>query len=131
MPKTDGSLEIFALRQLPPTALKNNIPYSQARRFKRICSSNYDFKTNTDKLRQVLKEQKYSEKIADDAINKGQALDRGLLLSERSPQTEERRENLVLTFNNKSPNVEPILIKHFNIYSKVNASQGLSPPLPE
>lgn len=99
-----------------PRPCRTGIPYSQAHRFKRICSNNDDFDSNTNQLCEVLKEQKYPEKIINDAISKARALDRGLLLEDSGPQAETSRQaNLVLTFSNKSPNVTAILRKHFNI----------------
>lgn len=99
-----------------PRPCRTSIPYSQFHRFKSICSKNDNFNCNTNKLREVLKEQKYPEKITNDAISKARALDRDLLLDDSGPQAETNRQaNHVQPFNNKSPNVTAILRKHFNI----------------
>lgn len=99
-----------------PRPCKTSIPYGQAHRFKRVCSNNDDFNASANQLREILREQRYPERIVDDAINKAQALDRDELLSERCSQPETGRQaNLVLTFSNTSPNVNHILKKHFNI----------------
>ncbi|CAN7976810.1 unnamed protein product, partial [Ixodes persulcatus] len=99
-----------------PRPCRTSIPYSQDHRFKRVCSNSDDFDSNANQLREVLKEQKYPEKIINDAISKARALDRDLLLGDSGPQAETSRQaSLVLTFSNQSPNVTAILRKHFNI----------------
>lgn len=59
---------------------KTSIPYSQALRFKRLCSENADFAKNCDRLRDALTEQKYPPQIVNDAIMRADAMDRRALL---------------------------------------------------
>lgn len=113
-----------------PRHCKTSIPYSQAHRFKRICSRSEDFQKNTARMREVLLHQEYPPAIIDDAIKKAANLDRQTLLHQQKDTDQQRKKNLVLTFTNNPPNINKILKKHFNILeqSKRLSKIFTSPP---
>lgn len=96
---------------------KTSIPYSQAIRFKRICSDNNDFARNCEDLRGALTRQGYPSGIIDDALKKANNIDRKELLTsnKRSANTSRNSVNLILTHSASVPNVANILRKHHNI----------------
>lgn len=97
---------------------KTSIPYSQAIRFKRICSDNRDFTRNCDQLRKALTEQQYPSQIIDDALQRAKCLDRKELISKDKRLAPPSRTNLVLTHSASIPNVSHILRKHYNILTQ-------------
>lgn len=99
-----------------PRHSKTSIPYSQAHRFKRICSQDQDFTRNTNRMREVLIKQRYPPAIVDDAIQRASELRREEVLEGRGQSEKvDRRTSLVLTFTSSHPDVNKILNKHFNI----------------
>ncbi|CAN7951161.1 unnamed protein product [Ixodes pacificus] len=111
-----------------PRHCKNSIPYSQAHRFRRICSEKQEFERNVADLRGVLLQQRYPAGVIEDAIDKARALDREDILTGHSKVTSDHRQtNLVMTYNNNAPNVNKVLSKHFNI---IEQSQRLKQIIP-
>lgn len=107
---------------------KSSIPYSQAVRFKRICSEQADFSASCDKLRVSLLKQKYPAQIIDDAVARADKLDRKTLINaERRPRSL-NSANLVLTHSASAPNVAAILRKHYNMLTQ---SEHLKKVFPE
>lgn len=98
-----------------PRHCKTSIPYSQAHRFRRICSRTEDFHKNSTHMREVLLNQEYPPAIIDDAIKKAENLDRQILLNHQRNADQHRNKNLLLTFTSNPPNINKVLRKHFNI----------------
>lgn len=94
---------------------KLSIPYSQALRFKRICSEQSDFNANCTELRSALLKQKYPAMLIDDAVRRADALERTALCKTKKNLNSHSEVNLVLTHNASAPNVTSILRKHHNI----------------
>lgn len=99
-----------------PRHCRTAIPYSQAHRFRRICSRDDDFSSNANRMRDVLIGQRYPPALIDDAISRAANLDRNQLLQgSRMNDSNDSHANLVLTFTSNPPNVNQILKKHYNI----------------
>lgn len=97
---------------------KTSIPYSQALRFKRICSEQSDFYANCVQLRESLIQQQYPPRIVEDAVRRADALNRKDLFSAKKQPSVQAQSNLVLTHSASVPNVSSILKKHFNILAQ-------------
>lgn len=98
-----------------PQHCKKAIPYSQAHRYRRICSDEKDFQCHAKELRTALVAKHYPERIVDDAISRAQALDRNEILTGSKPRHPKNQTNLILTYSSTLPHVNNILAKHFNI----------------
>lgn len=96
---------------------KTGIPYSQAHRFKRICSNKEDFSANCALMKDALLKQKYPAKIIDDAVNRAGELNRADILKAKLPDSEQCT-NLILTHSASVPQVSAILRKHHNILAQ-------------
>lgn len=94
---------------------KTGIPYSQAHRFRRICSKEEDFLSNCEKLKNDLLKQKYPLQLINDSIRRAGELSRNDILTVRKPVDPHPRSNLVLTHSASVPNISSILRKHHNI----------------
>ncbi|CAN7951906.1 unnamed protein product [Ixodes pacificus] len=128
--KSSDRQEYLHYHSSHPRHCKNNIPYGQAHRFKRICSNESDFNSSAGQLRDVLDKQKYPKGIVDDAISRAAALDRNKLLSDRAKIRNDRPPtNLVLTYDANLPNPNKILKRHFNIIEQSpRLSQAITSP---
>ena len=113
-----------------PRHCKNSIPYSQAHRFKRICSRQEDFEASTQNLKNVLERQRYPPRVIEDAIEKATQLDRADLLENRTRQHDTQRTNLCLTYSMNFPNVNNILRRHYNIIEQSERLKRALPTVP-
>lgn len=113
-----------------PRHCKNNIPYSQAHRFKRICSRDEDFDSAALNLKTVLHKQKYPPRVVDDAIQRAKTLNRQDLISNRPTQRDCQRTNLCLTYSTNFPNVNKILRRHYNIIEQSERLKRAFPSAP-
>lgn len=113
-----------------PRHCKNSIPYSQAHRFKRICSSDTDFVANTERLKTMLCKQRYPPRVIDDAVQKAKTLNRTDLLAKRTPQQCPQRTNLCLTYSANFPNINKILKRHYNILEQSERLKRAFPSSP-
>lgn len=108
---------------------KTAIPYSQAHRFRRICTNQADFDSNCQELKTALLSQKYPEQVIDDAITRANQLNRTEILRKETrnpnPQT-----NLVLTHSSSAPKVATILRKHYNILVQSERLKSVFPEPP-
>lgn len=94
---------------------KTSIPYSQALRFKRICSEQSEFQKNCRTLKDALVKQKYPPQLIDDAIKRADMHNRRTLLCAAKNSTPSPQTNLVLTHSASVPRVSNVLRKHHNI----------------
>ncbi|CAN7939219.1 unnamed protein product [Ixodes hexagonus] len=114
-----------------PQHCKTSIPYSQAHRYRRICSNERDFISNTDALRNTLSEQKYPKQVIDDAINRAQNLNGEEILSRHdTDSTKVRETNLVLNFSANLPNINGILRRQYNILEQSDHMKEVIPKVP-
>ncbi|CAN7976819.1 unnamed protein product, partial [Ixodes persulcatus] len=114
-----------------PRHCKNSLPYSQAHRYKRICSNEQDFKQNADNLTTALIRQNYPPGVINSAIEKASRLDRTTAINKTSVRSSENNQyNLVLTYASNLPNINNILRKNFNILSQNQRLQSVFPQAP-
>ena len=66
-----------------PKSLKDSIPYSQALRIKRICSSQQEFLNQTAKMINQFQEGGYDRSLIEQQINKAKLQEREQLLKEK------------------------------------------------
>ncbi|CAN7943058.1 unnamed protein product, partial [Ixodes hexagonus] len=99
-----------------PKCQKNNIPYSQFLRLRRICSEESNFRENVTSLKNTLSERKYPAAILDDATRKACSLERDTLLQQRPKNpSNETRVPLVINYSSNLSNLNSILKRHLNI----------------
>ncbi|CAN7978809.1 unnamed protein product, partial [Ixodes persulcatus] len=112
-----------------PKCQKNNIPYSQFLRLRRICSEESNFRENVTSLKNTLFKRKYPASILDDATRKASALERSTLLeSTRRPHSNETRVPLVINYYSNLSSLNSILKRHLNI---LHADDKLKKIFPE
>jgi len=97
-----------------PYSLKKSIPYSQALRIKRICSTKEEFSKECNTLKEKLLERGYDQNLIENQINKVDAFDRNQLLTKKKKATLNRIP-ISLTYNRTLPNIKSILQKNWNI----------------
>lgn len=98
-----------------PRHCKTAIPYSQAHRYRRICTDTADFEGHAKDLKTALVAKDYPESIIDDAIDRARTLDRDDALTGSKLRHSKNNTNLVLTYSSTLPHVNNILSRHFNI----------------
>ena len=98
-----------------PSSTKNSLPYSQALRMKRICTSNKDYETATTALRDQFKARGYNEDLVNEGISKATAKDRLELLHPPPKEEKPMPLTLVTTFNKALPSLKNIIDKNWNI----------------
>lgn len=109
---------------------KTGIPYSQAQRFRRICSEDQDFNSCCHDLKKKLLKRKYPEKIIDDAIHRARGRDRMDCLKGSIKSNGLQSANLVLTHSASIPKVQGILRNHYNILTQSDRLKAVFPEPP-
>ena len=99
-----------------PKSLKNSIPYSQALRIKRICSTKKDFDHHLTELREIFLKQGYDQKLIDKQLEKVDKLVRDDLQQEKDQEQQDpKRIPLILTYNRFLSNLKAVVRKSWNI----------------
>lgn len=109
---------------------KTAIPYSQALRFRRICSNQNDFASNCEQLRIDLARQKYPLPLIENSIRKASEQERSSLISDSKAPNSRSRTNLILTYSASGPNVNEILRRHHNILLQSERMRHVIPDPP-
>ena len=91
-----------------PESLKANIPYSQASRVKRICSTDNELHQSCKSLQEKFIKRSYSEEQVSKQINKAKEKPRRDTLTQKT-RTNSNRVPSVTTFNRTLPPVAKIL----------------------
>ena len=97
-----------------PESLKRSIPFSQALRLRRICSTNNEFQDSCDKLRNKLIERGCKQQETNEGIERTKTLDRKKLLEEKAKK-QSNRMPLILTYNRTLPNVKRAISNNWNL----------------
>ena len=93
---------------------KDNIPYAQALRIRKICSRIEDFEKHVSILKSNLLHKKYPQSILDNAIEKAKERDRlGILQSKKVDST--KVTPISVSFHPKLQNINKILRNELNI----------------
>ena len=97
-----------------PFSLKKSIPYSQALRIKRICSTFEEYRKHSQDLIKRFVEKGYNESTVRKQIERVDHLDRSLLLKNCKPK---RKDSIPfsVTYNSVLPNIKEIINKHWHI----------------
>ena len=83
-----------------PKSLKSSIPYSQALRIKRICSTKKGFDHHPGELKERFLKQGYDQKLVDEQLEKVDKLVRDDLLQEKDQEQQyPKRIPLLLGYN--------------------------------
>ena len=78
-----------------PKLLKDSMPYSQALRIKRICSSQQEFLSHTAKMINQFQKRGHDRSLIEQQINKANLQERKQLLNEKKKET---AKNIPLSF---------------------------------
>ena len=97
-----------------PEPLKRSIPFSQALRLHRICSTNIEFQDSCDKLRNRLIEIGYKQQEINEVIERTKTFYRKKLLEEKAKK-QSNRKPLVLTHNRTLRNVKRAISNNWNL----------------
>ena len=100
-----------------PFSTKKALPYSQALRIRRICSTAEDERTAIKDLKDQFKARGYKESLLEEAIERANSKDRKELLRPRSKQSVKAPLTLVTTFNKTLPNLKNVLAKNWDLLS--------------
>ena len=111
-----------------PRHCKENIPYSQMLRIRRICSKDEDFKRHTQAMSEQFKQRGYSARCVSNAIERVSSLPRASTL-EYKEKVESNRVPFVITHNPRNPPLRQILKdKHPTLH--LSEKMRLAMPLP-
>ena len=105
-----------------PKSFKDSIPYIQAIRIKRICTTSQDFEYHSKELKQRFLEQRYNSELLDKHIKTVQKLDSNELIKGNKKGTPMSTHiPLAITYNRFLPNTSKIIREKWKIIS-VNES---------
>ena len=97
-------------------SLKNSIPYSQALRIKRICSTKKDFDHHSRELKERFLKQGYHQKLVNEQLEKVDKLVRDDLLKEKDQEQQDPKcISLILTYSPFLLNLTAVVHKNWNI----------------
>ena len=91
-----------------PSSTKKSLPYSQALRIRRICSSIEEEKAALNKLKDQFKARGYKESLVQEAIQRAETRNRDELLQSRPKKEKIAPLTLVTTFNKTQLNLKNI-----------------------
>ena len=97
-----------------PLPLKNNIPFGQILRIKRICSEALEFLKNCTKIMSRFTQRGYPESLTQEAYYKTTSKQRKSLLQTKEKKRSQRIP-LVVTYNRTLPPLGPVINKHWHI----------------
>ena len=97
-----------------PKLLKYSIPYSQALRIKRICSSQQEFLNHTAKMINQFQKRGYNRSLIEQQIDKANLQEREQLLKEKKKETA-TSISLSLKYNRTLPKIKEIVMKHWHL----------------
>ena len=95
----------------PPKNQKNSVPYGLLIRCKRICTEDYHFEQEVNKMYNQLKYRKYPTSLLDEAIEKVRDMDRLSLLRTSTKKSLDKNIRLITNYNPRNPNLLQILEK--------------------
>ena len=97
-----------------PKSLIDSIPYSQALRIKRSCSSQQEFLNHTGKMIKQFQKRGYDILFIEQQINKANLQEREQLLKEKKKETATNIP-LSLKCNRRLPKIREIFMKHWHL----------------
>ena len=94
-----------------PSGLKNNIPYGQFQRLRRICDVDDDYNVKSVDMGKRFEERGYSRNVIDLANNKASELDREKLLERKPKKTKTDRVFFSTQYSNRARSICNIIKK--------------------
>ncbi|KAJ8036166.1 hypothetical protein HOLleu_20053 [Holothuria leucospilota] len=113
----------------PPHCTKN-IPYSQALRIKRVCSSETDFETRTNELSSHLQNRQYFRGSIENAVKKAKDTPRSETLTYKNRQPNSNRVPLVTEYHPGLPPFAKFIQKHLPILQSTARLKSIFPAPP-
>ncbi|XP_053391643.1 uncharacterized protein LOC128554386 [Mercenaria mercenaria] len=98
-----------------PVPCKKGIPFSQAKRFRRITSDNTIFDKEMDKLREYFQARNYPECVINEALKKASSLSMQDALNSCSNRNTDKVIPFVCTYNPSLPNIGKIINQYWNL----------------
>ena len=98
-----------------PNSLKNNIPYGQALRLKKICTNEADYHKSLTDLEQAFLKRGYQKNHLSNQFQKASSKERSDLLSYKDKPEQERNLLFITTYNKSLPRIRYALNKHWNL----------------
>ena len=102
-----------------PCKLKDNIPFGQALRVKKICSENSDLENALTDLKTNFVNRGYPQKIVETQVNKTRYMARSDILKPKE-KPNNNRLHFCMTYNKNLPQVRNILDKHWHLLQTNN-----------
>ena len=110
-----------------PKKQKDNIPYGQFLRAKKICSNTHDADLSMSNTKIKFLERGYPSIIVDEQLEKAKLVEKSTLLKENDKQNTERRVPFTATFNANLPKISSTINKHWllrHTNAKIAESMG-------
>jgi hypothetical protein len=98
-----------------PKRQKENIPYGQFLRAKKICSNAQHAEITMTEMKSKFLDRGYPVSNIDEQLVKAMSIDRGTLLTEKDPTTRGRRIPFTTTFNKNLPDINSTINKHWHL----------------
>ena len=98
-----------------PNSLKNNIPYGQALRLKKICSSETDYRKSLDEMKRAFLKRGYQENHLTEQFAKASSMMRSDLLKYKDKKQTNNQLMFITTFNKTLPRIQKAFDKHWNL----------------
>ena len=99
-----------------PNSLKNNIPYGQALRLKKICTNEADYEKSLANQEQAVLKRGYQKNHLSSQFQKASSKERSDLLLYKGKLEQERNQLLFIsTYNKTLPRIKNALNKHWNL----------------
>ncbi len=100
-----------------PKKTKDAIPYGLMVRAKRICSTEEDYKMETEKIITSLKSRNYPQDLLNKTLNVVSNLDRDNLLQQTNRE-EKQQIRLITNFNPQNPDLKKIITEHTRLLER-------------
>ena len=108
-----------------PTHQKKSIPWGQALRLRRICSTVEEYNKHSSELLKNLLDRGYPTKIVEEAIKNARSISREQLIQPKEKQ-EKTMIPFVVTFNPRNPPIKSILMNNKHILQNAPNLQHLA-----
>ena len=112
--KTTNAHQYVEFSSSHPRSCKSGIPYSQAKRYRRITSNDEQFSSSIDKLKDYFRLRNYPEHIVNDAVSKVNKM----TMDEALQPTSKHKSDIipfVCTYNPSLPNIGKIINKYWGL----------------
>ncbi|XP_055767325.1 uncharacterized protein LOC129842721 [Salvelinus fontinalis] len=126
---TDGNT-ILRADSFHPKRLKENIPYGQFQRVRRICDQETDYSVKSAELENRFLDRGYSVQVLKDAGIRAGLLDRGNLLRRGVPRDTSKRVYFVTKYSTEAENIKRIIKNNWGIIQSDTLLRQIFPEPP-